>query len=240
MIFSPSLKFANRKILIAALLLFTYLCGPSIVMAQTPPDAGLWTTATIEYGINSKFGFFVTEEMRLKENFTRLNLFYTNVGLEYKFNSNFKTALAYRPTQKFMPDNSFSYRHRLQWDVVLKKSSGNFDLSYRHRLQADVRNLYSSDIGAVPEWYSRSKFQLKYNISKQWAPYFSVEFRYQIFDPKNPESDQVWHRVRYQGGIDFKLNSRNYLGIYYLIQNEFNIIDPERIYIIGLEYTFKL
>lgn len=240
MIIPASHKITNTKILKPFHLLFLFLCIKGTIMAQTAPDAGLWTTATFECSLNSKFGFFVTEEMRLKENFSRLNLFYTNVGLEYKINKNLKTSLAYRTTQKFLPDNLFSFRHRLQWDVVTKTSPGNFELSYRHRLQTDVRNFYSSDKGSVPEWYSRSKFQVKYNISKQWAPYFSVELRYQIFDPRDPESDQVWHRIRYQGGIDFKLNSRNYLGVYYLIQNEFDIIDPERIYIVGLEYTFKL
>lgn len=238
-----TLTIPKRNMLITIVLLLAFISSKnSIAQAreEVAPDAGLWTTATLEYGLNSKFVFILTEEMRLRENFTRLNLFYTNVGIEYKINSNLKTSLTYRPTQKYMPDNSFSFRHRLQWDIGLKKSLGNFELSYRHRLQADVRNFYSSEIGKIPEWYSRNKFQVKYNVTKRYAPYFSVELRYQIFDARNPESDQVFHRIRYQGGIDFKYNSRNTFGIYYLIQREFNIINPQSIYIIGLEYTIKL
>lgn len=237
---SHTLSISKRNMWMAIVLLSSFLSTKNSSIAQVAPDAGLWTTATLEYGLNSKFTFILTEEMRLKENFKRLNLFYTNIGVEYKINSNFKTSLTYRPTQKFMPDNHFSYRHRLQWDIGLKTSPGNFELSYRHRLQTEVKNFYSSDKGNIPEWYLRNKFQVKYNITKRSAPYFSVELRYQIFDPRSPESDLFWHRIRYQGGIDFKLNSKNTFGFYYLLQREFDIIDPESIYIIGLEYTIKL
>ncbi len=139
-----------------------------------------------------------------------------------------------------MPDNFFSFRHRVQWDVTLKKAFGDFDLSYRHRLQVELKNVYSSDNGFLPEWFSRNKLQVKYDFDKPYTPYFSVELRYQIRDPRSPESNNLWHRARYQGGFDYKFNSHHSMGLYYLVQNEFNISEPEQLYIIGLEYTFKL
>lgn len=237
MIFLKNLNSINLKRLAAAFL-FTVNVNTSI--AQDSPGLGFWTTATVEYGLNKKWNVFVTEEFRLKENLTRLNLFYTNVGVEYKITKNLKTSLVYRSTQKFMPNNFFSFRHRIQWDVTVKKEYGKFDLSYRHRLQSEVKNIYSSDIGRLPEWFSRSKFQVKYDLDKPYTPYVSVEFRYQILDHQNPRTNLLWHRVRYQGGIDYKLNSHHYFGLYYLIQDEFDIENPERLYIIGLEYTFKI
>ena len=230
----------KRNMRIAILLLSSFLCTKNSSTAQVAPDAGLWTTATLEYGLNSKFCLFITQEMRLKENLSRLNLFYTNLGLEYKIVKNLKTSLSYRQIHKFTPENYFSFRHRIQWDIGLKKSAGNFELSYRHRLQAEVRNVHSSEIGHLPEWYSRNKFQIKYSRNNKVEPYISVELRYQLFNPRNPESDYIWHRVRYQGGIDYKINSHHTMGFYYLMQDEFNIIDPQKMYIIGIEYTLKL
>lgn len=240
MIYYPCFKMNGIKIRKWSALLILLLSRNFSTFSQTSPDAGLWTTATFECNLNSKFGLFITQEMRLKENFSRLNLLYTNLGLEYKFEKNFKTSLSYRQIHKFMPENYFSFRHRVQWDITFKNNVENFELSYRHRLQAEVRNVYSSDKGYLREWYSRNKLQIKYDLNKKYAPYFSVELRYQILNPRNPESNYVWHRIRYQTGIDHKINSHHSMGLYYLMQDEFNIIDPQNIYIIGIEYTYKL
>ncbi|OFY86202.1 MAG: hypothetical protein A3F72_07040 [Bacteroidetes bacterium RIFCSPLOWO2_12_FULL_35_15] len=228
------------KSITKSLLFLVFLINTCSSVAQISPDAGLWSTATFECDINKKIVLFVTEEMRLRENFTRLNLFYTNVGLEYKISKNFKTSLAYRPSQKFMSNNMFSLRHRIQWDVTVKKSFWNLNLSYRHRLQAEGKNMYSSDKGLIPEWFSRNKFQVKYDLHKPVSPYFSVELRYQIHDPRNQRFDHDWHRVRYQGGFDYKINKHHCLGLYHMIQKEFNIANPETLYITGIEYTYKL
>ena len=231
----------SQNYCIAVLLsLIVCLINPLTGMPQTPPDAGLWTTLNMEVGLNSKFTLLVTEEIRAKENFSRLNLFYTNIGLDYKVNKNLKTNFVYRSIEKLRSANTFSYRHRIQWDITIKQKYGNFDVSYRHRLQAEVRNVYSSDAGYLPEWYSRNKFQVKYDTGKPWTPYAAIELRYQLRDPRSPESDHLWHRARYQSGFDYKINMHNAVGAYYLIQNEFNILDPEDLYIVGVEYSLKL
>ena len=204
------------------------------------PDAGSWNTFNIEYKLNSKINALFTEELRFKENFSRLNLLYTNLGLEYKVNDNIKAAFIYRFIEKYQDDNSFSFRHRLMFDLTLKKKIGNISLSYRHRLQAEERDIYSSKDGYVPEWYSRNKITLKYDTDKRYTPYFAIELRYQIRDPRDWESDKTWHRSRYCLGLDYKVNKKSTLGLYYLIQQEFNVVTPQDLYIVGLEYSISL
>jgi hypothetical protein len=204
------------------------------------PDAGSWNTINVDVKINNKITALFTEECRFKENFTRLNLFYTNLGLEYKVNDFLKTALIYRFIEKFQDDNSFSFRHRLMFDLIFKKKLGNFVLSYRHRLQAEERDIYSSEIGAEPEWYSRNKAALKYDSERRYTPYISLEMRYQIRNPREWQSDNTWHRDRYSLGVDYKLNKKSTFGIYYLIQREYNVVMPQNLYIVGLEYSLSL
>ena len=181
-----------------------------------------------------------TQECRIKENFTRLNLFYTNLGLEYKFNDFFKAALVYRFIEKYQDDNSFSFRHRLMLDLTLKKKLGKIGLSYRQRIQAEERDIYSSIIGNLPEWYSRNKFAAKYDTDKRYTPYAAIELRYQLRNPREWQSDNTWHRNRYSLGVDYKLNKKSTFGVYYLIQREFNVVLPQNQYVIGLEYSLSL
>src|SRR3954469_26067637 len=190
--------------------LFAYCQLPTAnCVAQDYPDAGLWTTFNIDKELAPKVTLLFTEECRLKENFSRLNLFYTNLGLEYKVAKNFKAALVYRWIDKFQDDNTFSFRHRLMLDLTVKHKFGKITASYRNRTQAEVRDIYSSRAGTVPEWYSRNKFGLKYDIGKRYTPYASVELRYQLHDPRNIESDNTWHSSRYALGMDYKINNKN-------------------------------
>jgi hypothetical protein len=208
--------------------------------SQATNDAGLWTTFNFDKKLKDKFSVFLTEEFRLRENFTRVNLFYTDFGVEVRPAKFLKVALAYRLIEKNLEDQTYSYRHRLMLDITLKKKWGDFAFSYRQRLQSEVRNVYSSEDGAVPEWYSRNKFTIKYDTDKAITPYIAAEFRYQISNPRAVESDATWHRSRYVAGLDYKVNKRNTLGLYYLIQNEYNVSAPQNLYIVGIEYSLSL
>ena len=209
-------------------------------ISQNYPDAGLWNTFNLDKEINSKITFLFTEECRVKENFTRLNLFYTNLGIECKVAKFFKVALVYRWIDKFQDDNTFSYRHRLMLDLTFKHKFGQLTTSYRNRTQAEERDVFSSKNGEIAEWYSRNKFAVKYDMNKRYVPYASVEFRYQIHDYRNLASEYTWHRERYVLGFDYLLNKKNTLGIYYLIQREYNVLSPQDLYIVGLEYSLSL
>lgn len=230
----------RKKIILWMILAIGMIVGERRGFAQSTNDAGLWTTFNIQKDLKKNVSVFLTEEFRLRENFSRLNLFYTDLGVAVRPLKFLKVSLSYRMIDKFIDDNTFSYRHRLMLDITVKKKAGQFSLSYRHRLQSELKNVYSSADGTVPEWYSRSKFELKYDTDNPVRPYISAEFRYQINDPRNVESDKTFHRQRYIVGLDYKRNDRDTFGFYYLIQNEFNVSAPENIYIVGLEYTLTL
>ncbi len=222
------------------LFLFSFSLTCSNLFAQDYPDAGSWNTVNIEKGISEKFTALFTEEYRVRENFTKLNLFYTNLGIEYKVLKNFKAALVYRWINKYMDDNSFSFRHRLMLDLTVKHKFGKFAVSYRNRTQAEERDIYTSENGSDPEWYSRNKFGVKWDIDKRYTPFASVEFRYQLHDPRNIESDHTWHRDRYALGAEYKINDKSTFAAYYLIQREYNVVGPQNLYIVGLEYNLSL
>lgn len=219
---------------------FLFIFIGTLGISQTVNDAGLWTTFNLEKKLKHNFSIFVTEEFRMRENITRLNLFYTDLGVAIQPVKILKVSLAYRSIQKYDWDNVFSYRHRLMLDIVVKKKMKKIVLSYRQRLQAEVRDIYISEDGKVPEWYSRNKFEIKLDLDKKITPYVSTEFRFQISNPRQVEVDHLWHRNRYAFGFDYQKNKRDKFGLYYLIQNEYNVSSPQNQYIIGIEYGITL
>ena len=226
----------NKKINLLFIVIATVTKG----FGQATDDAGLWATFNLDKKLHDKFSLFLTEECRTRENFSRINLFYTDLGAEYRPAKFLKVALSYRLIEKNLIDESFSFRHRVMLDITLKKKVGNFVLSYRNRTQREVRDVNSSELGYLPEWYSRNKVTVKYDFDKPVTPYVATEWRYQISNPRDMNGDGIWSRARFVAGLDYKKSDKHTFGLYYLVQREFNIAAPQNLYIVGLEYSLSL
>ena len=231
---------AKGRMRLFCLLIFGGGLPTTYSFSQDYSDAGSWNTLNIDKSINKHFTALFTEECRFRENFSRLNLFYTNLGIEYAAAKDFKAALIYRWIDKWQDNQTFSFRHRLMLDLTFKHKFGNLSVSYRNRMQVEERDIYTSANGRLPEWYSRNKFGAKYDLGGRYTPFASLELRYQFHDPRNIESDKTWHRDRYVLGAEYKINNKNSFSAYYLIQREYNVISPQILYIVGLEYSILL
>ncbi len=214
----------------------------SLTFSQNTSDAGMWTTLSLQKEINKKIFLTLDQEFRLKENYSRLNLFYTNLGIGYKLTKNAKIEFVYRAIEKYTLDNDFSFRHRIMVDVSFKKKLSRLSIANRVRYQTEVKDYYTSEKGRYAEQFLRDKVEIKLDIDKKITPFISCEVRYQISVPYSKSSayNNEIHRVRFAAGLDYKINSRNTVGLYYLIQNEFYISHPEHNYILGLQYSVNL
>lgn len=215
------------------------LISPSY--SQQSNDAGMWTTLSLQHALTKKITLVVDQEFRLKENYQRINLFYTNIGIDYKFNKYLKISPTYRTIQKKRLEGTYSYRHRLMLDVTVKKKFNKLTLSERVRYQAEVQDFNTSKKGKSIEQFLRFKTDVKFAATNKITPYYSCEFRYQIHAPRGdgPLYDNAFHRVRNVLGVEYELNKKNSVNIYYLYQTEFDISTPESIYILGIGYTLE-
>lgn len=223
------------------LVLFLF-CMSHLLNAQQSNDAGLWTTFTIQHALSKKINLVIDEELRLKENYQRLNLFYTNIGIDYKFNKNLKLSPTYRFIQKKQLEGYYSFRHRFQLDLTGKKKFNKITLSERVRYQAEVSDYLTSEKGKLLEQFLRFKTDVKYNVTTKLTPYVSIEMRYQIRAPRGdgPLYNNGFHRIRNVIGAEYEINKKQSINLYYLYQTEFTISSPETIFILGVAYTITI
>ncbi len=221
---------------------YSYFLLITSYCAQTSNDAGMWSTLSLQHPFNKKLSLVIDQEFRLKENYQRINLFYTNIGVDYKFNKFLKISPTYRTIQKKRLEGTYSYRHRLMLDVTVKKKFNKVVLSERVRYQVEVQDFNTSKKGKLTEQFLRFKTDLKYNATEKITPYYSCEFRYQIRNPRGdgPQFDNGFRRVRNVLGVEYEINKKNSVNLYYLYQTEFNISTPETIFILGIGYTLTI
>lgn len=229
--------------LIRTLIVSVSLLAGLAADAQTQ-DLGSWNTFSISKDLNKKFAVGGDFELRFSDNLSRLNLFYINASTTFKPVKWLRLSAVYRFIDKYKDDNTFGIRHRLYGDLLLRQKllDERLILSARSRMQWEWRtNGYSSETRGVPEIFWRNKFDVKYGVTEKIFPYVSTEIRTQIQNPRFPYNDGgTMDRYRLFIGSDYKITDVITIGMFYMRQTEINVVDPQALNIIGLEYSISL
>ena len=213
------------------------------ILSAQQQDAGLWTKFNLEKDISKKWSLYIEEEIRLKENYSQLDRFYTEIGGSYKLWKGFKLSAGYRFISKSDPVkyywNDLRFQHRVMAELSYKYRINSLTFFYKTRFEGEMKYIYSSDKGKVPGYDWKNKLEVKYRIMR-FEPYFGTEIRYQFTDPRHPESNGLLNRVWIYGGVDISIIPYHTLGVYYLLQKEWNLVGAETRYILGVQYSIQL
>lgn len=203
-------------------------------------DFGNWNTFSFNKDLSKRLVFNFDQELRIRDNLRRINMLYTNIGTTYKVNKWIRLSGVYRFIAKYKDDNAWGIRHRLYGDLIFKYRPSRFAFGYRCRMQWEWRGRgYGNEFGRVAEIYWRNLFKAGYKVNDLVSPYLGAELRWQLQNPRIPYHNG-FDRSRFFAGIDLQLTKTQTLGLYYLLQKEWNVIDPETLNIIGIEFAISL
>ena len=221
------------KLLLIITVLFT-----SKNYAQTDSDWASWNTIGVEYKLNKKWSFALEEQVRLKENISVVDNYFTQLSADYKLFKGFKLGAGVR----YIRDNDnqgniqgYENHFRFQVDAMYKHEINDFKIGYRLRYQNKNELGVSYDEGDYANQNIRFKTSLEYNI-KNWKldPKFSAE----IFNRFQEGKENGFNKYRLTLGTDYKMKNFGKLGVFYRFEKELNVDFPETKNIIGLNYTY--
>ena len=87
-----------------------------------------------------------------------------------------------------------------------------------------------------PEWSWRNRLTLSYNIpNSKVTPSLSAESFYQLNNPDGNSFDNM----RYQLSFDYKINKRNHVELFGVINSELESEDATGKYILGAAYKYS-
>jgi hypothetical protein len=204
--------------------------------AQTE-DFQLWSGINLDISITKKISFKIEEEIRLKNNVTEVDMYFTDAGISYDFWKNFTLAGNYRYTRKNEPEGIYSNMHKYYIDLEYDNNIGRFEYSFRTRYQSRYKNIKSSELGFRPEKHSRNKISLAYDIYRSpLKPEIWCEIYYQLNNPYGNGLD----KIRVAPGLNYSINRANRIKIYYMIEKELSVKNPATNYILGIGYSYRL
>jgi len=198
-------------------------------------DAGLWSSFLLEKDLPNKYTTGIEVNSRFNENISELSTLFLEPFISKEWSKPFSTTLSYRAIARRGGENEFDGRDRFNLDFKYKQKVKEVGIQYRLRVQRAVGILDLE--GAIDDDFGfRHRLKFDYDVSKKWEVGLSGETFYAL-----QRGTELLHTdVRLKLSADYKIKKRQYLGIGYMVQQEFNRANPLREFIMTVGYTLMI
>jgi hypothetical protein len=227
------------KLLNIGLVICTLIFLPLVSQAQdgtyyTIQDFETWTSIDLRYKPTKKLRLSLSQQLRLKDNTSTLDVNFTQLGLKYKLADFLSIGFASRLITENDNEGKIQGNEKhLRWhgDIEFRHSIDRFAMKYRIRYQNKDELEETSDeiIKTV-----RFKVASTYNI-RDWKidPTFSAELFNGI------TVNEGIFKIRYTLGSNYKLKKGS-IGAFVRTENELFGDYPKRTNIMGIKYKFTI
>ena len=225
-------RFFQRLLLLPVFLLLTLFP----VSAQQS-DFQVWPSLQVAVEVLKGLKLEVEEEVRFHENSTLIERQINNLGISYRINKYVKTTLTYRIEADWENADTYNWRQGFYADFIFRYEPGRFLLDYRARFQSAKIELNEKEEQYFNGLRNRHKVGIEYDIKNiPLAPFVDCE----IFLNSGGARYSGVSAIRTWLGIKYNLSKRHALSLKYGIDQEMNVSDPLRAYIVAVGYSADL
>jgi hypothetical protein len=219
------------------MLLFSALALVASAQNGKETNGGASFSFELEKKCGRFFNLSVEEEVRLLSNNTGFDRTETSIGMDCAlFDRKLKIGAHYAFLYLYNNDFLYEPRHRIYLNLIYRETFGPFTLSWRGRLQETCRNENRGDYRINPRQVLKNRIQTEYSIwGSPWKPQLSCELSNNLNDPES--NSPV--RIRYQGGVVWRLNRTVYLDLFIRFDQYTSGQDPNAVFL-GVGYRMKI
>ncbi len=193
-------------------------------------DAELWTGISISKKITKKISANLEEQVRINNNISSVKSVFTDLGVSCRLNKSLKISGNYRFINRGRNNGVYWISHRFYADLRYTYKAKPLIFIYRNRFYTEVGQ---EENGFIRENNERNKLEIKIDLDRRFMPFIASELYYFV-------EKAVFNKIRYTVGIDYNLKNRNELSLFYRIQREMNVTNPDYSYIIGVRFSHNL
>lgn len=213
------------------------LLGSLVQVHAQQSDFQFWPQVQVGYNLSDRFKLSLEDEVRFRENVSQVKKELTDVGIAYKLNKALRFGITYRLELTFKNPDESTWRSGLYADIMFRQKMQRFQFDYRLRFQS-ARIESISDVSTLDEWMiNRHKASLQYDIKGiPLIPKVEAE----IFIPFSKQEALMINGYRLWAGLAYAVNKKNEISLRFGVEQEVNVADPWRAYILGIGYSLDL
>lgn len=233
MMISPVMRRFYYNILLSSLLAVL----PWKPLNGQQKDFQFWPSVKVNLEVMKNLKIHAEEEVRLHENSSRISRQVNDIGFSYRINKYLKAGIFYRLEADWKNADDYAWRNGLYSDIAFKYDIKRFTLGYRLRMQSSKVERNAEDADLFNGFRHRHKFSAEYDIKGiPLNPFIETE----MFVDYSPGKKSKIAGNRSWIGIDYSVNKMHTFSLKYGIDQEINVPDPLRAYIVALGYSLDL
>ena len=230
----------NKKTALIALILTFLFFQKNYAQEEDLNDWESWNSIGIKYKLNKKWTFELEEHLRLKENISEIDKYFTELGAKYNITKQFKVGAAARYITK--NDNTGNIQgyddfFRFHLEAIYKHKIQDFSFGYRLRYQNKNELGVSASEGDYANQHLRFKASVAYNI-KNWK--LDPEVSAELFNHFEKGETNGFDKYRVTIGTEYNMKKYGKVNLYYRYKKQLNETFPETKNIVGLKYTYTI
>ena len=202
---------------------------------QTDRDFETWSSVTLFYKPVKKLRIGLNVQIRLKDNSSTIDVYFTQLSLRYALPSDVSLVAAGR----FIRENDDvgkiqGYENHFRWhaDLRYKNEIDRLELKYRLRYQSKDELGITTD-AVRSAW--RFRLGASYNIRKwKWDPTLTAEIFNGLTFNDGP------YKMRYTLGTEYKTKDLGTFGLFYRMERSMRMDPLEITDIAGFNYEYTL
>jgi hypothetical protein len=223
----------SRWILLMAFLLATATGS----LSGQRKDFQTWYEAEVDKGLKNGIDLSAEFEQRLKNNSTRYDRTLVTLAAEYDLKDYLSTAGGLRMLLVSDNESGVHPRYRIHADARGSYSLYDVALSLRVRFQYGFEEMiYSNDIGDN-SFMNRYRLKAAYHFFGTRIGVFTSLESWGLFGSNN---GRFFKKMRYVAGASYELNFRSEFSLRYILEDEFNQVNPLTSYILVFGYSHSL
>ena len=207
--------------------------------AQKPfNDAMSWLSVGFDQKVQYKWSAKLLTRFRTGENFTQLNSWYSDLGIQYDVTSNFNVTLNYVLAPSRLSNMQFTNFHQYYGSLNYKlKPIKHWEIGNRIILQ---RTSAGSVLDGGDPTKNSTDIRYKPEVNRKFLKKYTAFVADEIMLPLSSVPFEI-ERNRFYAGINRVMNKRLNIDLYFVLQSSYHSSHQNnRYYIYGLDFNYKL
>jgi len=199
-------------------------------------DFQTWSNISLSKEFDSDIKISISEELRMYNNSSEIDEFFTELAVDYKVSKIFEFGLGYRFTRNFTSKGNKRFEQRFDANATFDFSVKRFDFEYRLKYQTNDEELFDQTSNKTFVSTLRNRAKISYNIKNiKLEPYISSDLFYTI-DLKDISE---FSKIRNAVGFEYEFSKHSSIDTFLMFEREFHKKTLQRVLVFGLTYKYK-
>lgn len=199
-------------------------------------DFQTWWELQLNKEISGRLDLSGEIEQRFKNNSLQYSRTLLTLGASYDVLDYLRLAGGARTVFVMDGEQQLHARYRFHLDGTGSYDLSGFDLSLRIRLQYGFDEVLTLKYFSMNALVNRNRLKVAQHIfGTRFGWFASVE----SWHGSNSESQWLSFAMRYTAGARFSPNFTSRFSLRYILEDEFNVINPRQLHVMVLGYTYR-